>query len=133
MQEVIQNKLAYCSLYEVLLWIYIQCLFHVEHTERNILLQGNYDIREHRTQEERCAAAQFFSEKLDRPCTVLVDTIDNEAANAFSAPPNRLCIIQKENVEYLGGIGPTFFRPYEVRQWLEELTENSLKGGRHRA
>ena len=83
-------------------------------------------MKQHRTLEERVQAAQLFQDasKLETP--VLVDCVDNEANQAYGALPIRLCIILNGRVEFVGGMGPTFYRTQDVRRWLTKWRESEL-------
>lgn len=86
----------------------------------------DFHVKQHRTIEERVQAAQLFQDasKLETP--VLVDCVDNEANQAYGALPIRLCIILNGRVEFVGGMGPTFYRTQEVRRWLTKWRESEL-------
>jgi hypothetical protein len=58
------------------------------------------------------------SGKLNTP--LMVDTIDNSANKAFAAMPIRLYIIQEGKVQYMGGIGPTFYAITDIKKWMEK-------------
>ena len=50
--------------------------------------------------------------------SVAVDTAENEATLAYGALPIRQYVIQDGKVSYRGGMGPVFYRNYEIRDWL---------------
>lgn len=88
--------------------------------------QNSPEIPQHKTQEERCRAAQLLlsSKKLNSP--LLVDSMDNNTNKAFAAMPIRLYIIQDDTVQYIGGIGPTFYNIQDVKKWLENNVNKDL-------
>lgn len=78
-------------------------------------------IRQHTTLEERLAAARLCHEKLGLRLPVLVDRLDDRAAKAFAAWPERIYIIAPDgSIHYKGGPGPYEFDPAEARASLEE-------------
>ncbi|XP_019614500.1 PREDICTED: type I iodothyronine deiodinase-like [Branchiostoma belcheri] len=79
------------------------------------------DIRQHRSLEERLAAAEILALH-DIPCPILVDTMDNAAARAYAALPDRLYIVLDGVCVYRGAPGPDGFHPGEVRDWLQRFS-----------
>jgi len=74
----------------------------------------------HRTQHERCKAAQKMTASVDLSgCNVLVDSMLNAATIAYGAVPIRLYIVQNNEIAYEGGPGPMKYRVREVKAWLE--------------
>ena len=49
----------------------------------------------------------------------MVDTMEDEATQAYGASPERLFIIQQGQIMYEGGMGPYHYALTEVRRWLE--------------
>ncbi|EDO49673.1 predicted protein, partial [Nematostella vectensis] len=82
-------------------------------------LKNNETIRQHKSLMERCDAAKKLLGTKTLRTPLLVDTMENAANEAYGAVPTRLYIIQSGIVQYAGGIGPTFYRPWEVKKWLE--------------
>ena len=83
------------------------------------LPQNNVEIPQHKTLKERCDAAKLLIKSSRCPVPVMVDTLHNEATEAYGAFPERLFIIQKGKIEYEGGTGPYNYTLPEVRDWLE--------------
>lgn len=52
--------------------------------------------------------------------------MDNNTNKAFAAMPIRLYIIQDDTVQYIGGIGPTFYNIQDVKKWLENNVNKDL-------
>ena len=74
-------------------------------------------VRQHRTAEERMAAAQHCCGALHLTMPLLVDTLDDRVAHAYSGTPDRLYLIDRDGkVAYQGGRGPFGFRPGELEQ-----------------
>ncbi len=74
-------------------------------------------IRQHRTFEERLAAAQACCGALHFTMPLLVDTIDDRVGHAYSGMPDRLYLVDRDGkVPYQGGRGPMGFRPAELEQ-----------------
>ena len=91
--------------------------WQVEANEReNVLLDQPQDF------EERKAAARRMEAALELTIPKLVDSMSDEASNAFSAWPERLYIVDVHgNIGYRGGPGPFEFDPDEARQALERM------------
>ncbi|CAJ0936694.1 unnamed protein product [Ranitomeya imitator] len=83
---------------------------------------GSYEVKKHRNQEDRCAAANKLLEKYSLPpqCQVVADCMDNNANVAYGVSFERVCIVQRQKIVYLGGKGPFFYNLHEVQQWLEQ-------------
>lgn len=98
---------------------------------------GEYDVPEPGTLEERlrCAdllysgATEALADKGEDPVDLpplLLDSMDNALAIAFSAFPERLYIIQGGKVVYKGGEGPFFYDPEKMRAALDKILAASL-------
>ena len=81
--------------------------------------QNNVEILQHRTLQERCQAAEMLKKSSGCSTPILVDTMDNEATQAYGAYPERLFIIQDRKIVYEGGTGPYNYSLGEVKKWLE--------------
>ena len=87
--------------------------------------QNNFiKVRKHRSQEERCRAAQKLKE-LNLPCEILVDTMEENANVAYGALPERLYAIEEGKVAYVGGQGPMNSSMKAAREWLAEYREKN--------
>ncbi|CAH3042745.1 unnamed protein product [Porites lobata] len=80
---------------------------------------NNVEILQHRTLQERCQAAEMLKKSSGCSTPILVDTMDNEATQAYGAYPERLFIIQDRKIVYEGGTGPYNYSLGEVKKWLE--------------
>lgn len=81
---------------------------------------NNFDINQHRSLEDRLAAARILVEK-EPLCPVVVDEMDNEAAIKYGALPERLFVLQAGKIIYSGAVGPWGYNPQEVRSFLEKM------------
>ena len=81
--------------------------------------QNNVEIVQHRTLQERCQAAEMLKKSSGCSTPILVDTMDNEATQAYGAYPERLFIVQDRKIVYEGGTGPHNYKLGEVKKWLE--------------
>ncbi len=73
------------------------------------------------TIEERLDIARAFIGKMDVETRTLVDDIANTAEELYAAWPERIYVIDRGGtIIYKGGIGPYFFDPDEVREFLED-------------
>lgn len=66
-------------------------------------------------------------------CPVVVDNMQDTANKAYAGVPIRLYILKGREVEYAGGVGPTFYRLDEVTEWLQQNKMALLRNNRHRA
>lgn len=74
-----------------------------------------------RTLDERLAVATDFVERFDLTLPLAVDGMENEAMRAYSAWPERLYVLRADGtLAYKGGMGPMWFEPDEVEEWLQE-------------
>ncbi|KAG7466224.1 hypothetical protein MATL_G00162510 [Megalops atlanticus] len=82
----------------------------------------SFKVRKHRSLEERVVAAQRLLEHFSMPpqCQLVADCMDNNANVAYGVSFERVCIVQKKKIAYLGGKGPFFYNLKDVRQWLEQ-------------
>lgn len=95
--------------------------------------KNNVTISRHQTLEQRCNAAKLMLDSVEfHNCAVMVDNMNDEANKAYAGKPLRLYIIKDKEIEYAGGIGPTFYNPKEVIQWLQS-SRRFMKNTRHRA
>lgn len=79
-------------------------------------------VRQHETFEGRCAAARLCAAKLGLDVPTLVDGMDDAAAEAFSAWPERIYIVGTDGlIAYRGGPGPYEFNPDEASEALARL------------
>ena len=93
-------------------------------TDFFVFLQNNIEIVQHKTIEERCQAAKILKNFSGCTTPVMVDTMEDEATQAYGAFPERLFIIQQGKIVYEGGTGPYNYSVTEVRRWLEEYKAN---------
>ena len=81
-------------------------------------------IAQHTSHEERLAAARLCHESLGLRLPVLVDGMDDGAAHAYAAWPERIYIITPDGaVHFKGGPGPYEFDPAAARAALESLLD----------
>ncbi|XP_068720931.1 type I iodothyronine deiodinase-like [Montipora capricornis] len=103
------------------------------HPSNGWAFENNVNIPKHETLEQRCQAARLMLSSFKFDCPVVVDTMDDEASKAYGGFPIRLYILKNNKVEYAGAIGPTFYAPKEVKQWLKKHKAESSKSERQRA
>ena len=80
-----------------------------------------YQIAHHKRMQDRIFAAKMLQEK-DPAGHLVVDTMSNEVCTAYSALPERLCIVLDGTVQYYGKQGPFGYQPREVEKWLKDYT-----------
>lgn len=95
--------------------------------------QNNVKISTHKTLEDRCRAAKLMQDSVHFSCPIMIDTMGNEANNAYAGLPIRLYVIKNQKVKFAGLTGPTFYDPQNVAKWLKEYKVELMKTGRHRA
>lgn len=95
--------------------------------------KNNVTIPKHQTLEQRCAAAQVMLDTVAFDCPIVVDNMGDTTNKAYAGMPIRLFILKGRNVEYAGGVGPTFYNLNEVKEWLQSYSTTYQKNTRHRA
>ena len=71
-----------------------------------------------KTLEDRVDNANVLFEKINFPINFYIDTMTNQACNAFGALPERLAVILDGKIEFLGGTGPTGYSIPELENHL---------------
>ena len=85
-------------------------------------LEDDVLLAQHRTFEDRLAAARTGVERLGLTMPVLVDTMDDAVSETFAAWPERLYVVAADaTLQYVGGPGPFAFDPDEAYAVLDEL------------
>lgn len=82
--------------------------------------QNNVEIPQHKSLEDRLAAAEMLKKSSRCSVPIMVDAFENEASKAYGAWPERLFIIQDGKIVYEGGTGPYNYKITEVQSWLEK-------------
>ena len=71
--------------------------------------------------DERVEVGRECMLRLDLELPALVDEMDDGAARAYGAIPERLYFIGRDGrVEYKGGVGPIYFKPLEWESAIED-------------
>ena len=79
-------------------------------------------VNEPQSSEERLAVARRCAKELDFGIPFSVDDMQDSAAKAYAAHPDRLFIVgQDGKIAYQGGRGPFGFKVEEMAARLEEL------------
>lgn len=80
-----------------------------------------FEMKKHRSLEERLVAAQRLVEHFSLPpqCRLVADCMDNNANAAYGVAYERVCIVHKNKITYLGGKGPFYYNLNDVQNWLE--------------
>src|SRR5262252_1350711 len=79
-------------------------------------------IANHRTIEDRFAAARAGVERLGLTMPVLVDRMDDAVSTAFAAWPERIYVVDSDaRIAYAGGPGPFEFDPDAAAAALDDL------------
>lgn len=101
-------------------WIYISEAHAIDDARPSRTVK----IKEHTTLEERKKVASECAKSLELKIPLLVDDMENTVAEAYSAHPDRLFIVDTEGkVAYSGGKGPWGFDVNEMVKALEELVK----------
>jgi len=77
-------------------------------------------VNEHKTIEDRFAAANELLKLEKLPGPFLVDNMKNEASKAYGSFPDRLYIVLNNKIVYQGGVGPVDYSTQELENWLEK-------------
>ena len=88
----------------------------------------SHHLPQAKTFNERCEAAEILVEEMrtrDAPADLplVVDSMSNTASYAYGALPERLVIIQRGVVRFIGGKGPEEYCVDEAKQALSALLE----------
>lgn len=78
-----------------------------------------YQIRKHRSLEERLSAARLMAREAPG-VAIVADSMENSTNSAYGAYFDRLYIVQDGKVVYQGGRGPEGYRISELRHWLDQ-------------
>jgi hypothetical protein len=83
-----------------------------------------------KTTVERTRVAGLCASALEMTMPLLVDSIENEAGEAYAAFPDRLYLVGRDGrVAYKGGRGPFGYHPRELEQAMVLLlAEEGLRG-----
>ena len=81
---------------------------------------GKVPIYNHKTLQDRIAAATQLKYEHDFPGELVVDSMENEAMNRYKAHPERVFIVQDGFIVYHGGPGPFEYKLGEVEDWLRK-------------
>ncbi len=77
------------------------------------------EFAQHKVFEDRTEVAATCTTRLALTIPLLIDGMDNAAARAFNAWPERLYVISTDGrVVYQGGKGPYGFDPAELESFL---------------
>ena len=75
-----------------------------------------------RTFEARTELARTFVDRMEVETETLVDDIRNTAMACYAAWPERIYVIDRDGrIVYKGGVGPFYFAPDELREFLENM------------
>lgn len=75
------------------------------------------------TLDARAETAELCTATLKLTLPTVVDREDNKVNRDYAGWPDRFVIVGKDGrVAYIGGPGPSGFRPNEVEKWLKENT-----------
>lgn len=83
-----------------------------------LLNHATFSRLQHRTLDDRISSAMVLkSEGLLG--NVVVDSMDNLAAEMYSSQPERIFVIVDRVIRYKSTMGPFGYKPEEVEKWLE--------------
>ncbi|XP_068247129.1 type I iodothyronine deiodinase-like [Palaemon carinicauda] len=88
------------------------------------VIEGNIEVANHKSLQDRFAAAQRMIDLEPQSCPVLIDPLTDESSKAYAGLPERLYIILDGVIVYKGARGPTGYRLEEVEQWLKKFKGN---------
>ena len=74
--------------------------------------------------EARVDLARTFMDRMKVETDTFVDDIRNTALACYAAWPERIYVIDREGrIVYKGGMGPFYFKPDELRKFLEDMKQ----------
>eukprot|EP00092_Neocalanus_flemingeri_P097089 GFUD01123679.1.p2 GENE.GFUD01123679.1~~GFUD01123679.1.p2 ORF type:complete len:129 (+),score=37.23 GFUD01123679.1:444-830(+) len=95
------------------------------HPKERPNFSGNIDIGTHEVLEDRIEAARILQENIgSEDNTILVDTMDNLASQAYSAQPERLYVVLDGKVVLEGKSGPFGYNLAEIDTFLNNFATN---------
>jgi len=93
------------------------------HPKERPNFSGNIDIATHKVLEDRMKAARVLQDAMKgEDNTIVVDTMDNLACDAYAALPERLYIVLDDRIVLEGGVGPFGYNLAEVEDYLKTFT-----------
>lgn len=85
-------------------------------------LKENVVFDQPKTFEARMDLARTFLDRMEVGTRTYVDDIRNTALACYSAWPERIYVVDREGrIVYKGGMGPFYFSPEKLREFLEKL------------
>lgn len=95
--------------------------WQMESNERDQVL-----FKQPRTLEERLELARTFVRRMEVEGTTLVDDMQNTANACYAAWPERIYVIDRNGIiVYKGGMGPFYFKPAELQEFLRGMRNAS--------
>ena len=80
-----------------------------------------------KTFEARMEVARQFLDRMDVETNAYVDDIRNTALACYAAWPERIYVVDREGrIVYKGGMGPFYFDPDGLREFLLTLTASGI-------
>jgi hypothetical protein len=99
-------------------WVYISEAHAIDDSRPSKTVK----IKEHTTLEERTKVAQDAATALELKIPLLIDDMENTIAEAYSAHPDRLFVLDADGkIAYAGGRGPWGFKVGEMTAALDDL------------
>lgn len=83
--------------------------------------EKNYKIITHNNLTDRSNAAKTLFGKIGRNCSVLLDTMENEAKGLYAASPDRIYVVRDGLIDFASEKGPGGFKPKELKSYLENF------------
>ncbi|XP_028392067.1 type I iodothyronine deiodinase-like [Dendronephthya gigantea] len=96
------------------------------HPDDGWRMKNNYNIRRHKSIEDRVEASQTLRSLLPSGIRFCVDTMTDEASKSYSGCPNRILVIEEDTLVYQNGPGPTWFDFDETRECLQKYRNNNV-------
>jgi hypothetical protein len=82
--------------------------------------EGQVVYEQPKTFEARMELAKAFVDRMEVKTPTLVDDIRNTALACYSAWPERIYVIDSGGtIAYKGGMGPFYFKPVELAEFLQ--------------
>lgn len=77
-------------------------------------------IRQPKTLEERIKVAQGFATQHHPPGIIVVDNMEDTLEKAYQGWPERLYVLDGDEVVFSGGTGPFNYKPEDVDRFLQQ-------------
>jgi hypothetical protein len=105
-----------------LVLVYIKEAHPEDEWQMDSNLESDVVFEQPKTFEARMDLARTFVDRMKVETETLVDDVRNTAMACYAAWPERIYVIDRAGrIVYKGGVGPFYFAPDELREFLESM------------